>query len=218
MKSAKLVLLIIFLICTFTVQAQMRRGGKKLRKVECPIESGKDLTFSLGARIGDPYGITAKLYFPERLAVEMVAGRTFPGLHDQANEQAFNDEIELPYDETEYLGHEIRKLYTGQLRLVYHVDFPNYDGLDWYVALGGQVRYFEIHYVFEFINSNPPSANVSAVDEPYVTIGPELSVGIEYVIPYRTMSSFAEVGFFGDVNNGGLDSQFFGGLGIRYNF
>ena len=218
MKSAKFIVLIIFLTGIHTVQAQMRSGGKKLKKVVCPIESGKDLNFSLGARIGDPYGVTAKLYFPERLAVELVAGRTFPGLHDQANEQAFHTEIELPFDETEYLGHEIRKLYTGQLRWVYHVDFPNYDGLDWYVAAGGQIRYFEIHYVFEFFNANPPSANVSSVDDPYITLGPELSVGVEYVIPYHTMSSFAEIGVFGDVNNGGLDSQFFGGLGIRYNF
>lgn len=218
MKSAKFIALIIFFAGIHTVQAQMRSGGKKLKRVVCPIENGKDLNFSLGARIGDPYGITAKLYFPERWAVEMVAGRTFPGLHDQANEQVFNTEIDLPYDETEYLGHEIRKLYTGQMRLVYHVDFPGYDGLDWYVALGGQIRYFEIHYVFEFINSNPPSANVSSIDEPYITLGPELSVGIEYVIPYRTMSSFAEIGLFGDVFNGGLNSQFFGGLGVRYNF
>ena len=218
MKSAKFIVLIIFLASIHTAHAQMRRGGKKLKKVVCPIENGKDLNFSLGARIGDPYGITAKLYFPERLAVEMVAGRTFPGLHDEANEEAFNSGITLPYDETEYLGHDIRKLYTGQLRLVYHFDFPNYDGLDWYVALGGQIRYYEIHYVFEFTNSDPPSANVSSVDDPYTTLGPELSVGIEYVIPYRTISSFAEVGLFGDVYNGGLNQQFFGGLGIRYNF
>ena len=218
MKSAKFIALIIAFTCIHTVQGQMRSGGKKLKKVACPIENGKELNFSLGARIGDPYGITAKMYFPERWGVELIAGRTFPGLHEQANEQVFNTEIDLPYDETEYLGHEVRKLYTGQLRLVYHVDFPNYDGLDWYVALGGQVRYYEIHYVFEFTSSNPPSANVSSINDPYTTLGPELSVGIEYVIPYRTMSSFAEIGVFGDVLNGGLNSQFFGGLGARYNF
>ncbi|MDN5216036.1 hypothetical protein QQ020_28415 [Fulvivirgaceae bacterium BMA12] len=218
MESAKIIVLILLVICAHTVQGQMRRGGKKLKKVVCPIENGKDLNFSLGARIGDPYGVTAKMYFPERLAVELIAGRTFPGLHDEANEEVFNAEIELPHDQSEYLGHEIRKMYTGQLRMVYHLDFPNYEGLDWYVALGGQIRYFEIHYVFEFMNSDPPSANVGSIDDPFTRVGPELSMGVEYVIPYRTMSSFAEVGVFGDVFNGGLDTQFFGGLGVRYNF
>ncbi len=188
-----------------------------MKKVVCPIEDNKDHNFSIGPKIGDPYGITFKVYFPERLGLELVVGRTFPGLYDEANEQVFNESVELPYDETEYLGHDIRGLYTGELRAVYHVDFAGYDGLDWYVALGAQVRYYNIHYVFEFTNNDPPSANVGSTDDPYLALGPEIAIGVEYVIPYRPLSSFAEIGMFGDVFNGGFKSKFFGGLGIRFN-
>lgn len=217
MKIAKLLFFLFVMLIYSGSFAQMRSGGKKMKKVVCPIEDEKDLNFSLGPRLGDPYGLSIKVYFPKRWGLELVAGRTFPGLYDEANESVFNETITLPYDNTEYLGHDVRGLYTGELRLVYHVDFMQYSGVDWYVALGGQVRYYNIHYVFQYVNNNPPSSNVASTDDPYLAIGPELALGIEYVIPYRPLSSFAEVGVFGDVFNGGLKSKFFGGLGIRFN-
>lgn len=215
--SLLLFLLIIFLLPESGF-SQMRKSGKKVKKIECPIEDGKDYNFSLGIRVGDPYGITGKFYFPKRWAVELVVGRTFPGLHEQANEQVFEEQIVLPYDEYGYLGHDVTRLYTSQFRLVYHLDFQSYPGLDLYIAGGLQSRYYEIHYVFEYLNNSPPLSSVSSINEPYFELGPELAIGIEYVIPYRTMSSFAEIGSFNDLNNESPSLKFMGALGVRYNF
>ncbi len=221
MRNAIIILLIILAIITLLpneCEGQMRKVGKKVKKIDCPIEDKKDVNYSMGIRVGDPYGITAKVYFPKRWGIELIAGRTFPGLHEQANEEVFSTQIELPYDQTDYLGHQVNKLYTAQFRLIYHVDIQSFEGLDWYIAIGAQSRYYEVHYVYEYTNNSPFISDVTSLDEPYLQFGPEVSIGIEYVIPYRRLSSFAEIGAFADTHNETLNSQFMGALGVRFNF
>lgn len=197
-------------------QGQMRGGGKKLKKVTCPIVEGGKRNYSLGVRVGDPYGITGKVYLKNRWGVEVILGRTFAALHNVANKEAFDKLGNLSYDTTTYLGHEVKHSYVLAIRAAKHFNIGGYTGLDWYAAAGVQGRYYQAHYVFQF--SEDALTNVTSYDETIISAGPEVAIGIEFVIPYQPLGIFAEVGAFSDVLNGDLVPKFLGGLGFRYNF
>ena len=209
------VFVLLFLLSSPS-NGQMRSGGKKLKKVTCPIVEGGKRNYSLGARIGDPYGITGKVYLKDRWGVEIILGRTFAALHNVANKEAFDALGNLSYDTTSYLGHQVKRSYVVAIRAAKHFNIRGYNGLDWYAAGGVQGRYYQAHYVFQF--SEDALTNVTSYDETIFSIGPEVAIGIEFIIPYQPLGIFAEVGAFSDIFNSDLMPQFQGGLGFRYNF
>ncbi len=195
---------------------QMRSGGKKLKKVTCPIVEGNKRNYSLGVRVGDPYGITGKVYFKNRWGVEVILGKTFAALHNVANKEAFDKLGNLSYDTTTYLGHEVKRSYVVAIRAAKHFSIGGYTGLDWYAAAGVQGRYYQSHYVFQYTEA--ALTNVTSYDDTIISGGPDVAIGIEFVVPYQPLGIFAEVGAFSDVLNGDLVPNFLGGLGFRYNF
>lgn len=209
-------IILLLLMLTAPGYGQMRSGGKKLKKVTCPIIEGGKTNYSLGARVGDPFGLTGKAYFKKRWGVEIILGKTFASLHNVANKQAFDKLGNLSYDTTSYLGHEVRHSYVAALRVAKHFNIGGHTGLDWYLAAGAQGRYYQSHYVFQFTEGL--LTNVTNYDDTIISIGPDVAIGIEFVIPYQPLGIFAEVGAFSDLLNGDLVPDFLGGLGFRYNF
>ncbi|MDN5200718.1 hypothetical protein QQ008_05085 [Fulvivirgaceae bacterium BMA10] len=220
MKSVKyLSALCVVLLLANVCQAQMRTNGKKLKKFACPIIDGsKGQNLGIGGKLGDPYGLTMKLYLPKKFAFELVAGKTFGSLYNQANQRIFEDNPPVDAEVVTYLSHNTNKSMAFQARLAYHYSVPGYSNLDWYMAAGFQYRYFQIEYIYQFENSNPVQIDIGSVISDLNGYGPEAAIGIEFLIPTMPLTSFAEVGFFADINNQGAPLKFFGGLGLRYNF
>jgi len=209
------------LVCLESVAQYKKISSRsQIRRVErysCPIVQQYDAIMGVGIKVGDPVGITYKLYFLERFAIEILGGYTTSGLYaDFIRDQFAEDNPDY-----EYLGHENRFSPTGQFRILVHNPLPagitGEAGVDWYIGGGIDVKTIKTEYTFE-TGSDPSDFMIDSTVETYVLVGPEAVLGFEYVIPNMPITAFAEGGVFFDLSGNLSGPQLQGGLGVRYNF
>ena len=215
---------LLFLFLGIPAWAQYRGISKKsaIRKSErytCPVIRRSKATMGIGAKVGDPVGITYKVYFLKRFGFETVLGYTTSGLYTEFIRNEFRTDPQ--FDSLRYLSHSNRFSLSGQARLVVHNPLPEAIsgevGIDWYFGLGWNVRTLKVEYTFDTGDDNPISYMVGKQTVTHVLYGPDVILGFEYVLPDLPVAAFAEVGMFYDlaiIN----EFKFEGGLGVRYNF
>ncbi len=76
---------------------------KRVEKYACPVVRKIKAKMGIGAKVGDPVGLTLKVYFLKRFAVETVVGYTTSGLYAEFIRERFRADPQ--FDTLRYLGH-----------------------------------------------------------------------------------------------------------------
>jgi hypothetical protein len=224
LRSIYFFLALIFVLGSLTdVSAQLdkRRNSRNFitgnKRINCPVTVPKDGTIhGLGIRIGDPYGITYKAYFPKNLAFEVIGGSSFHGLYSNFIQGQF---LLFPsIAENEYLRHQTNFIYSLQVRALYQRDIsPEYPRMQYYVGLGGQYRLLDIDYTYRIPDAEP-GRSFATSNQRVATLGPELIIGLEYGWNFAPVTTFAEINFLGEFVTDRIRPRTLGGLGTRINF
>ena len=208
----------------FEAVAQYRKIHKKsiIRRVEkysCPVVKQFKARQGIGLKVGDPIGVTYKLYFLKRFAFELVVGQTTSGLYTNFIRDNFN--LDPDNSEFTYIGHKINISPSVQGRMLVHNPLPagitGEVGIDWYFGIGFNLKTLKVDFTFEEGN-DPADFQIGSLEETYTLTGPEGVLGFEYILPNSPLSAFAEAGVFIDLKNENSKPRFQGGLGVRYNF
>jgi len=212
-----LTFVIVLLLITGSAFGQMHKKKKrKERDVICPFNyHDKLISHGLGARIGDPLGLTYKIYYKRRIALEFTGGIGFSGLYAPIHRDKFL--LIEKYQDFEYIAHEVDHSYAHQGRIILHNNFPGYHRLDWYVGLGYHVRWYQLRYVFNFEDEDNRQDVGSDTFNDF-DLGPELALGFEYDYPNVPLTVFAEGGAFYNAEGVKNFWRIQAGLGVRVDF
>lgn len=167
----------------------------------------------IGIRVGDPLGVTYKLYLPHYRAVEFNFGTTSRNWHSSYYQDTFNGLNR--YDGYRYSSHDVKYTVALQGRYLLHQSFPaNVEGrLDWYWGLGGQLRLSKIEYTYfteEMLLNSDAKTNLD--------LGPEGILGVEYELQDYPIVGFGEVSLLGEIVDKPFRFRLFAAVGVRYSF
>jgi len=217
--------LAFFCFCASDIYAQKytkiykRKRVKRVFEYSCPVVKKFEALQGVGIKVGDPIGLTYKIYFRQRFAAEVVGGSTTSGLFSDFIIESF--EVDPEYQDFTYIGHENEISPTVQARLLIHSPLPagitGETGIDWFIGIGYMVRFLRVNYTFES-GDNPVDFMIGNIEETFMLSGPEGILGFEYVLSTIPVTVFVEGGIFIDVQEEISEPRFQGGLGLRYNF
>ncbi len=207
------------------ISAQQRKHGppprfkrnKKMARI-CPIFVPSEYPYQgIGAKIGDPFALTYKLYATEYLAFSIDGGSAASGLYNDFHRDNFTTYPE--FDTVTYDGHNVERELVIQARIMFHnqVLHKIIPGLDWYLGVGWQFRDLEIKY-FLLYEPTPNFRENLTADQNVFSQGPEGIIGIEYAYFDIPISAFAEVNLFKNIDFSNAPLRLQGGIGLRYVF
>jgi hypothetical protein len=149
--------------------------------------------WAFGFRIGDPSGVNVRKYFGQNHAFDINIG-TYGGLY--GNNRAYRS----GYYKT--VGLSIQGHYLWHDRL-----FTN-DNVRGYYGFGGQIN-SRRYYPDRFAATNDY--------ESAIALGGSAVAGVEYFVPNKQYSIFAETGLYAEVLPAPLFLSVSTGIGIRFN-
>ena len=225
--------LCVFLWCASEVTAQSKRatstssyrGRYKAVKVPksraqllCPGAPSSEYPYhGIGIKVGDPTALTYKLYIAENFAMAVDVGKTASGLYSRYYRDNFDQALDQQEAvSTNYLGHDVRHDWSLQGKILFQRDASSLlDGLQWYAGGGWQWRKTKIQYDYlHEVNTN--NSQVAYVQDSYLTFGPALSIGLEYVYADTPLAAFMEMEWYMDVVKTPGHGELMGGVGVRY--
>ncbi len=174
--------------------------------------------WGVGARVGEPLGLTVKKYFSTRHTVELNVGRAWAfdytdAFHEQGgyNRDLFEHEW---YSNRTSMGVQAHYLRHWQI----HPKIMR--GMEWYYGGGVQFRRFSADYGYrEYEQAERQGSWTTHEDRvSYVELGVDGVVGLEYSWRNTPISAFADVNLFLDLMNDLQRPRVQGGLGARYYF
>jgi hypothetical protein len=182
--------------------------------------------WSIGLRLGDPTGFTAKKYMGNN-AIEFNVGRSYSfsgrglpnnGFSSWHGQQNFNHQSfqYVNHRNSSAFGVQVHYLFHNRLDNVFELETP---GLDWYWGLGGQARMQNYTYEYKYKIDGDPNwhyetdAQVADYD-----LGVDGVIGLEYTFAYLPISVFTDMTLFVELIDDPFMFHFQGGLGGRYNF
>ncbi len=167
----------------------------------------------IGLRVGDPLGLTYKIYGGERQALEFTLGSVSRNRHGAYYEDKF-DAID-DFDDFRYSDHDVDYTYAIQGRYLVHNSFPaNVEGrLDWFWGLGAHLRLSRLEYSYFDQDSQLLSDTRTNFD-----LGPEGILGVEYELQDYPIVGFGEVSLLAEIVDQPLKMRIFGAIGVRYAF
>jgi hypothetical protein len=219
-RAIKIFLLMVFLAGAFSqAEAQsMRHLRKKMPVCVGPKKNTKGLT--AGFKMGDPYGLTLKYYFPKYVTIEVVGGSSFAGLNAKYLRNWFLlDSLNDPRNGVflQYTSHEVNSIYALQSRImfthpVHKTKFPE---LSYYIGAGLQYMVLDVTYYYTY-EVPPDMFTVKSQDQTFHNIGPEYILGTEYDFKGMRLSTFAEINLFAQDRLKPFDLRLMGGMGVRW--
>ena len=174
---------------------------------------GQNYNQGIGLRIGDPVGISYKLYLQGKSAVEFNLGTVSRNSHDAYYKDSFKKKDK--FDDFIYSDHDVDFTIVLMGRYLIHEAFPaNVEGrLDWYYGAGAQFRISKVEYQYFDEFNRIGSENTTNVD-----FGPEAIIGMEYELQDFPIVGFGEVSLLMEIVDRPLHFRVFGAAGIRYAF
>ncbi|MFA0961683.1 hypothetical protein AB9P05_07740 [Roseivirga sp. BDSF3-8] len=220
MRVLRIFLFLIFLVgLGFHSEAQsLRQLRKKMPVCVGPKKNEKGLT--AGFRMGDPYGLTLKYFFPKYVAIEVVGGSSFAGLNARYLRDWFQlDSINDPRSGIylAYTSHDVNSIYALQGRImfthpVHKTRFPN---LSYYIGAGVQYMKLDVSYFYTY-EVPPDRFTIERLDHTFQNFGPEYMVGTEYDFKGMRLSTFAEINMFAQDMKEPFKLRLMGGMGVRW--
>ncbi len=174
---------------------------------------GQQYNQGIGLRIGDPVGISYKLYLQGKSAVEFGLGTVSRNSHSAYYKDTFKKKDK--FDDYIYSDHDVDFTIVLMGRYLIHEAFPaNVEGrLDWYYGAGAQLRISKVDYQYFDEFNRIGSENITNID-----LGPEAILGMEYELQDYPIVGFGEVSLLMEIVDRPLHFRVFGAVGIRYAF
>ncbi len=167
----------------------------------------------LGIRIGDPYGVTYKMYLQGKAAVEFSLGTVSRNNHSAYYKDTFRKKDK--FDDYVYSDHDVDMTLVLMGRYLIHESFPAHvEGrLDWYYGAGAQFRISKVDYQYFDELNRVESDEITNID-----LGPEAILGIEYELEDIPLVAFGEVSLLMELVDRPFHFRVFGAVGVRYAF
>ena len=167
----------------------------------------------IGLRIGDPVGVSYKLYLQGKSALEFNLGTVSRNSHSAYYKDTFKKKDK--FDDYIYSDHDINYTLVLMGRYLIHEAFPaNVEGrLDWYYGAGAQLRISGVDYQYFNELNRVESDQITNID-----FGPEAVLGVEYELQDYPIVGFGEVSLLMELVDRPLHFRVFGAVGIRYAF
>ncbi len=167
----------------------------------------------IGLRIGDPVGVTYKMYLQGKSAFEFNLGTVSRNSHSAYYKDTFKKKDK--FDDYIYSDHDVDFTIVLMGRYLIHEAFPaNVEGrLDWYYGAGAQLRISKVDYQYFDEMNRIESEQITNID-----LGPEAILGVEYELQDYPIVGFGEVSLLMEVVDRPLHFRVFGAVGIRYAF
>jgi len=209
---------------TFDQRRYKKQKAPKSKKIaQCPLfENSTYPIQSVGAKIGDPFALTYKLYPFRNFALVIDAGSPSSGLYDAYNRGNFVEYLQYDTlgegESIGYIDHEVKSDWMAEAKIVYHFSLAQlFKGLSVYSGAGWQYRTTEIQYDYMlFFGLNDDEVGNFVVNRTYS--GPVGVLGLEYSYFKIPMSAFVEVEVFRDIKQDPGWTRLQGGVGLRYVF
>lgn len=178
-------------------------------------------TWGVGVRLGDPTGFTAKKYLRQGRAWEYILGRPAGWWYGDGYYRDRFRNKNLPGD-TRFDRIRNYNALSFQMRYLFHLDFPDAPGLQWYYGFGGQLRISTFDYYYStFVPTGPGNSGFWRPEVQRGTafgVGADGVLGMEYTFSEAPISVFLDLNLYLEI----LERPFFAagqlGLGVRYNF
>ncbi|MCA6078654.1 hypothetical protein [Fulvivirga sedimenti] len=200
-----------------------QKAPKSSPTLQCPLfEKGKYPYQSIGAKLGDPFAVTYKIYPYRNFALAIDAGSPSSGLYDSYNKGNFVEYLQYDTlgegEAIAYIDHEVLSDWMVEAKIVYHLSLAKaVKGLSLYGGGGWQYRTTEIQYDYMlFFGLNDDETGNFVVNRTYS--GPVGAIGIEYSYFKIPMAAFVEVEVFRDLKQDPGWTRLQGGVGLRYVF
>ncbi|HEY8400419.1 MAG TPA: hypothetical protein VIK89_04110 [Cytophagaceae bacterium] len=160
----------------------------------------------VGIRLGEPTGVTGKLY-TGNIAIELSVGRSSYWGYDY-----YHHNRDRFYDKYGYYWHDYRykNPISTQLHFLWHKPISQVDGLDWYAGVGSQIRFQTFTYYWD--GGYRRSGRHTNVD-----LGADGVIGLEYTLKDIPLSIFLDATLFMEFVDNPFAFWGQGGVGIRYN-
>lgn len=178
--------------------------------------------WAIGARVGDPAGITFKKYF-NRSALEVSVGSAkmlynsklaYRGLYDFYINQT------LGYSGFETTVNEATVPMGGQINILFNKDISyTVPALQWYHGFGGQFRIQKASYDFRYKLPDDPNWHyVTGEKVTDVDLGANAIIGIEFRPASIPVSLFVDANLFMEFVDDPFVLWLQAGAGLRINF
>jgi hypothetical protein len=174
---------------------------------------------AIGLRVGDPFGISYKIYKSDSRAIEFIGGASGSNWHTTYYRKSF-DRISK-FNNALYDGHRVDYSLAFSARYLFQKSIsPDVDGFKWYYGAGLHMRFASVEY--KYIDrsqaGNPFLADRFFDNHNNFDVGPEGVIGMEYTLYDAPLTLFMETSLFGEIVDNPLSFRFFGAIGIRFNF
>lgn len=182
--------------------------------------------WSIGLRMGDPAGFTAKKYMGNN-ALEFNIGRSHWLSGAGRYNNRFNDWYQaqnLSYTHFQYVNYRTSSALGIQVHYLFHYPLSevldeDIAGLDWYWGVGGQFRFQSYRYDYRFkVDGDPNWYYETGPAVTDVDLGCDGVIGLEYTFSEVPISVFTDVTLFVELIDDPFQFHTQAGLGGRYNF
>ncbi len=200
--------------------------GQKAKTI-CPVFTNSRYPFhGLGGKLGDPFALSYKFYARKHLAVAVDFGKAASGLYSdyfrgKFDTYAASDTFPSAESRLAYVGHRVKTDFVGEVKVLYHIDASRFsEGLQLYAGVGWEWKKSEITYDYEYRTDIATGREdpFGSFTRTRVTMGPQVTAGMEYSYFTIPISAFMEVEYFADFQADPGWRKFQGGVGIRYIF
>lgn len=174
---------------------------------------GQAYNQGIGLRIGDPVGVSYKMYTRGKAALEFNLGTVSRNSHSAYYKDTFRKKDK--FDDYIYSDHDVNFTLVLMGRYLIHEAFPaNVEGrLDWYYGAGAQLRVSTVDYQYFDELNRIGSDEITNID-----LGPEAILGVEYELQDYPIVGFGEVSLMMEIVDRPLHFRVFGAVGVRYAF
>lgn len=216
-----LLISLLFFVLYECVQAQSFNSGKNRKTFK-----GLETQFphhGLGFKLGDPLAITYRFYVNQQFSFGMDFGAAASGLYNRYFRGKFDSYIHSDTFRTsdasiEYSSHKVKSDLVGEVKFVYHIDVTRLSpGLQLFIGGGWEFKDTSIDYVYVYRNGS--IENLPGIfRRKRLTMGPQLTAGIEYGYKKIPVTAFMEIEYYTDIQVDPGWHRFEGGVGLRYAF
>lgn len=170
----------------------------------------------IGVRLGEPLGITYKIYLSSNRALEFGIGSASNTWDRNYYKNSFGHYGR--YDDYNYTSHRVKSLFYLQARYLIHrdIDIEGLEGkLQWYWGVGALLKSANVQYRYKQRVAPYAEATDTYQD---IDFGPEGILGLEYTFEDVPVSIFGEFSLMLEFADRPGTFRTFSGVGVRYNF
>ncbi len=173
--------------------------------------------WGIGLRLGDPFGLSVKKYNRNK-AWEFNIGRTsYWGWHGY-NDAFYDYKPFKDYRRVDIRSAHATRALSIQAHHLWHRNFSDVSGLDWYYGVGGQLKSMNVRYRVRYEDQYGIWYDNVYRNANFIDIGVDGIIGLEYTFRNAPISLFADFNLFLELISNPFVIHGQAGIGARFNF